>query len=228
MQLPLPMLSLLQRAVDQVIIRNPQSQDSLAELDGSVIQIEAKGFDASLFLVFTDQAIELARVFDNEVDVKLSGTPIALMSMIRSHSALFKGEVSVTGDVAKSRLFKQLVSSIDVDLEEELSGIFGDTVAHQAFRIQRSVFGFLSRTTRRSQLDTRDYLQEEAQLLPHPAELNRFNTAVDELRSGVDRMEARLNLLVRQSSSNQSSSSQSRLGQSVTGQPPIGQSEESS
>lgn len=199
MQLPLPLLALLQRSIDEVIQRNPQTEDTLSELNGSVFQVDVLTLDISLFLIFTERGIELARAFDSEVDVKFSGSPIALMSMIRSNNALFKGEVDVVGDVAKSRIFKQLVTSVELDLEEELSTVVGDTAAHQLFRVHNRIASFFNRTAERTQLDTRDYLQEEAQLLPHPTELSSFNSAVDELRAGVDRFEARLNIISRKS-----------------------------
>jgi ubiquinone biosynthesis protein UbiJ len=44
-------------------------------------------------------------------------------------------------------------------------------------------------------LNTQEYLQEEARLVPAEAELKAYLDAVDELRMDVDRFEARLKQL---------------------------------
>jgi len=194
MQIPLPALSVLQATIDAAVKRNPQGSEILLELDGSVIQIDISGA-ASLYLFFADGEVELARAFEGDVDTTIAGSPVALLSMLKGNDAVLRGEVTIAGDPGKSQILKQWMNSVDIDIEEELSAILGDTVAHQAMRVHRGITGFLSRAFDDHKLDTRDYLQEEIRLLPHKSEVSEYCDDVDELRSAFDRLDARLKLL---------------------------------
>lgn len=198
MRIPPPLVSLLQTSTNLVLAKSPDSLPILESLDGAVIAIEATGVDVFLYLLIRDRSVELAGVFDGQVDVTLSGSPMSLLSMTRDNQALLKGDVTIHGDVGVSKTFKQLLLSVDVDVEEELSHFVGDGLAHQAIRVQQNLSRWLRRTGDTQQQNVGDYLKEEVRFAPHKLEVQHFCNDVDELRADTDRFEARLNLLMRQ------------------------------
>lgn len=198
MRIPVPLVSLLQASTNAVLARSPDSGPMLASLDGAVIAIEATGVNLFLYLLFRDDSVELAGSFDGQVDVTLRGSPMSLLSMTRDSQALLQGDVTIQGDVGVSKKFKQLLLSVEVDFEEELSHFVGDGIAHQAFRIQQNLSQWMHRTSDAQQQNAGDYLKEEMQFAPHKLEVQHFCNDVDEVRADTDRFEARLNLLTRQ------------------------------
>ena len=68
-------------------------------------------------------------------------------------------------------------------------------MAHQLGQIARQSKGWLDDTAHAMRLNTQEYLQEEARLVPAEAELKAYLDAVDDLRMDVDRLEARLKQL---------------------------------
>jgi ubiquinone biosynthesis protein UbiJ len=71
-------------------------------------------------------------------------------------------------------------------------------VAHQAGQFARNTKGWLDQSAQAMRLNTQEYLQEEARLLPAEAELNYYYEQVDQLRLDTDRLEARLNRLLKE------------------------------
>jgi ubiquinone biosynthesis protein UbiJ len=84
---------------------------------------------------------------------------------------------------------------VNIDWEELASRAVGDVMAHQLGQMARSSKAWLDDTAHAMRLNTQEYLQEEARLVPAEAELKAYLDAVDELRMDVDRFEARLKQL---------------------------------
>jgi ubiquinone biosynthesis protein UbiJ len=79
--------------------------------------------------------------------------------------------------------------------QELLSLAVGDVLAHQMGQLARSTKGWLDDSAHAMRLNTQEYLQEEARLVPAEAELRHYLDDVDTLRMDVDRLEARIKRL---------------------------------
>lgn len=174
---------------------DPNSEALLAPLSGKVVHCQVTGIETDVYLIFLHDGIEVTGFFDAEVDTVVSGTPLAMMSLVRDNAALFGGDVQMSGDVATGRRFKRLLSDLDVDWEEQLSSLFGDTLAHQVFRAGSGFQNMLSRSLNHFGLDVGDYLQEEVSLLAPRTEVKAYCNEVDDLVAALDRLTARLDLL---------------------------------
>ena len=67
--------------------------------------------------------------------------------------------------------------------------------AQTVFCLVGAHFAAFLDTAHAMRLNTQEYLQEEARLVPAEAELKAYLDAVDDLRMDVDRLEARLKQL---------------------------------
>ena len=76
-----------------------------------------------------------------------------------------------------------------------LAPITGGTIAHQAGRFVESAASWFNSASVKAQASTKDYLQDEVNLLVPPTLSEEFNEQVTELREGVDRADARLRRL---------------------------------
>jgi ubiquinone biosynthesis protein UbiJ len=81
------------------------------------------------------------------------------------------------------------------DVEEELSRLIGDTPAHQALRLVRTVAGFGRRAATTGVRNVAEYLAHERRDLVPRAEAEDFYRGVERLREDLDRLEARAVLL---------------------------------
>jgi len=130
-------------------------------------------------------------------DAEVSGSPLNLLALAGPsvEAILQKGAVEIRGDADIARKYRELARLLRPDLEEELSLAIGDVPAHQVARLARAVFGWSREAAATAVQNVAEYLaHERADLVPR-AEADQFTGGVDRLRSDVDRLEARINLL---------------------------------
>jgi ubiquinone biosynthesis protein UbiJ len=165
-----------------------------------VILIEAKGFEWRLYLIPGTSGIQLYADYAGEPDCTLRGTPLALarMGLVRhKEEQLFSGEVEVSGDTELAQAFGELIAGINVDWEEQLSGLIGDTAAHRVGSGVRSAGRWSRRSADTLVEDLKEYLEEESRLVPSRWELQEHLDRVDTLRDDVERLAARVERLRR-------------------------------
>lgn len=198
MELPLAASLLLQQAVDLLLRLDPSTREALTRLDGKVLRFRVTAPAVVVTLAITDRSVQLLRHFDGSVDVELGGSLAALLSLRDSNDALFRGEVTLRGDPGVAQTLAEVLAGIDLDIEEWLSALTGDLVAHRAGTTVRDFLAWLERSGAGFRENTRDYLQDEIDLVVTEAEVQGFSEDVVGLRADVDRLEARLELLGKQ------------------------------
>ena len=134
---------------------------------------------------------------DEPADASVSGTPLALASLLgdRGLGRLRAAGVTIGGDAEVAQAFEKLFAFARPDLEEELARLTGDTPAHYFAQAARAALTF-GRQARDSLLrNVGEFLTEESRDLVPAAEQEVFLAAVDRVREDVDRAESRLALL---------------------------------
>lgn len=100
--------------------------------------------------------------------------------------------LDVQGDSELLSRFNRLLAGVGFDLEEPLARYLGDGAAHRVAEGLKALFDWGRKTADTLLLDTSEYLREETYDLARRADVEEWMDAVDALRSGVDRLEARL------------------------------------
>lgn len=192
MLLPTPIIVAAQTVINRVLSLDPESHASASELEGKVFKVEVNGPEIEIYLMFLHDGVELSRFYDDEPDVTLSGSVFALMSLLRNSDSLFDGTVNVAGDTSAARRLKQIMDGMDVDWEEQLSGVVGDGASHQLFRIAGSFRQLFEQGTERLRSETGEFLRGRAGVAVSEDEVKEFCESVDTIRNDVDRVEARI------------------------------------
>jgi len=195
MQFPLPLLTAIEAAINRVLTLDPHSLGAVSELQGQVIELLFEGLDTHFFVLILEDGVELSRFHDDIPDTTISGSPMALLSMLRNPDALFEGSVTITGDMSNARKLKSVMDYLDVDWEERAASVIGDTPAHQLFRVMGSVQRTVQTGVDGISRQGSDYLKNRSKLAVSEEEIEGFCASVDDLRSQTDRFEARLSQL---------------------------------
>ena len=196
--IPHAALAALETTANRYIALDPEGAERLAELQGRIVVIEVTGFGTRLFVIPGTKGLQLFGDYAGEPDCVLRGPPLALARMCVSQQKedqLFSGEVQIEGDTHLAQAFGDLVSGLEVDWEEQLSLLVGDGLAHRAGSGVRAAGRWGRRTGDTLTEDVKEYLQEEARLLPGRYEIQSFLDDVDHLRDGVERLAARIERL---------------------------------
>ena len=177
--------------------RSGRARELTAELAGRSLVLEMAGFgqvrvasDGTTLSVTTDGAA---------ADATLSAGPLGFLALAVDdpQAVLARGAAAVSGDAEVAARFRELLTLLKPDPEEELSLLVGDVPAHQLGRLARAAALWSRRAADTAWRSSADYLaHERADLVPR-REGEPFLRGVDALREDVDRLEARLALLTR-------------------------------
>jgi ubiquinone biosynthesis protein UbiJ len=173
------------------------ARELCAKLAGTVVAVRVQNTALAAWIIVGEDKLELTDDYDAEPDVVISGSLLTLARMAGESgtSALRDGSLELTGDPHLADDFQKLLAYARPDIEEELSGVVGDVVAHRLGDFARGVRNW-SRDARSTMgANIREYLQEESRDAPSHYEVDRFADQVSTLRDDVDRLEARINHL---------------------------------
>lgn len=185
----------IEQAVNAVIGMDAAAAERLARLHGRTVAIRLRGVGLELvFVPGPDGQLQLLGSIEGEPDCRLSGSPLDLMrsgDKTDGPAQLFAGRVTIDGDVELAQQFGAIVGGLDIDWEEQLARLTGDVFAHEVGTAARKAGRWGRRSAEVLGQDLAEYLTEEAQLVPHRAEVEAFLDEVDRLRDDLARLEAR-------------------------------------
>ncbi len=205
MKLPAPFLSAVETAINAWLKLDDEALPRFAELDGKIIRLHITGFDLNLYFFPSASGIQVLGNYPSEenggiVDSTIHGSPMALIRLGTSSNAgetMLKSDVEIDGDMRVAEKFSAILKEVDIDWEELLSKLVGDIIAHQAGQVARGATSWFKETAEAMKLNTAEYISEESKLSPTDAEVRDHIDQVDDVHMGVDRLAARINLLLK-------------------------------
>lgn len=189
------LVSALETALNQYLALDEDVSLFLVPMADKVIAITVLPFNETVYLCPTTDKIQLLEQYTAEADATITGTLSALGLMGLSSTpmrSIFSGEVEISGDIHLAHKFQQLFAQLDIDLEEKLSHVTGDIIAHKIGNLFRTGFNWAEESVTTFKLNSKEFLQEERRDLPAEAEANIFYQQVDEIRADFDRLSARI------------------------------------
>ena len=203
MQIPVALLGSIETAINAWLKLDGDTLPRFASLDGKIIRLHITGLDLNLYFLPSPSGIQVMGNYPDSdqggmVDATIHGSPMALIRLgtaDNSGETLLKTDVEIEGDTRLAETFSEILGEVDIDWEELLSKLVGDIIAHQAGQVVHNMSGWLTETVDALKMNSAEYISEEAQLTPAEAEVRHFMDQVDEMRMGVDRLEARINHL---------------------------------
>lgn len=188
----------LETVLNQYLSLDPEISQQLGKLHGAVIGFDLTGTGITLYFV-PDQngLVQVFSQVEAKADCMIKGSPFTLLRSNNEDNAkqVFSGEVQIEGNSSLAQEFTRILKQVDVDWEEQLSRITGDIIAHQLGNTFRTTGEWLRRNNNSARLNLKEYLQEEARLLPGIFELENFYADVDQLRDDSERLSARITRL---------------------------------
>ena len=192
------MTAVIETSLNTLIQDDPDLVRRLARLKGQVIQVHLKEFDKRLTFVFSQQVAVLAHS-EGTPDCTLS-LNVSVLPALKDQSNITKlikqDKLELDGDIQLAQSFSQLITQCKPDIEEWISRVTGDVVAHTLVQGVTQI-GQFARTQFRHQQDyLAQVVTEEWRLAPPPLEVAHFCDQVDEIKSQAARVEAKLNQLL--------------------------------
>ena len=191
-------MNALETALNKYLSLDEDISLFLTPLAGKVIAINITPFNETIYLCPSEKIIQFMDVTHDSVDTTLTGSLSALGLMGLSNTparSFFSGDVSITGDLAVGQQFQQLFAKLDIDIEEQVSHLTGDVVAHKIGNFFKHAHNWHQESLNSIQLNISEFLQDESKDLPPEPEVNIFTQQVDKLTEDMDRAEAKIQQL---------------------------------
>jgi ubiquinone biosynthesis protein UbiJ len=189
----------LANVLNRGLPRSVRARQLTAELAGRSLALEVRGFGT---LLLKSNGVELTvtpGAGAAAADAGLSVGPLSLFALAGegAQAAVQRGDAAMSGDTEIAARFRELLTLLKPDAEEELSLVLGDVAAHRLGRFAALAAAWSARAADTAWRSTADYLaHERADLVPrHEGE--QFLRGVEALREDLDRLAARIELLAR-------------------------------
>ena len=184
------------RVVNRQIQAKTPARELCADLEGRVIAIRIRDTALALYIQVEHNELIVKPIADNP-DVVISGSPLALARLAgaSADAGIRDGSIDLSGDAETAQAFQQLLAYGKPDIEEELSGVFGDVAAHGLGEVARNIGRWVENTQATVHQNIQEYLQEESRALPSQYEIDSFRDQAEILRDDVDRFEAKIRRL---------------------------------
>ena len=185
----------LEKLLNRGLPRSPRARQLCAVLAGRSVAIVVPDL-IRLRVASTGETLTVTRD-EAPANATLQGGLLGLLALTgdSAQAALQRGEVTIGGDSEIAREFRELARLLRPDPEEELSLLIGDVPAHQLARLARLGGAFGARAADTGLRNLAEYFAHERGDLVSRNEGEQFLRGVDALREGVDRLQARVDLL---------------------------------
>ena len=177
--------------LNRLLAAEPWARERLAPFAGETLELRAPPLPALRLAVAEGGTIEAGNA---EPSLTMTLKPDLLVALARGEEhALRAVDVQGNGRLAAEVLV--LARHLRRDVEEDLSRVFGDVVAHRIAGAARAFAAWHLDTAQRLGGALVDYVTDEKPLLVRRAELETFAEPLTRLRDALARLEKRLERL---------------------------------
>ena len=188
----------IETTLNTLIKDNPDLVRRLTRLKGQVIQVHLKELNKTITFVFSQQVDVLAH-YEGQPDCYLS-INMSVLPELREQSNIThlikQDKVVLEGDIQLAQKFAQLMTDCKPDIEEWLSRVTGDVIAHSLVSGVKQLAGQAKQCAQSQRQHMAQVVTEEWQLAPSSLEIAHFCDQVDEAKSAAARVESRINQLL--------------------------------
>ena len=188
----------LEKTINAYCRLDPETINRLKALEGKVIQCDITDWDAHFYILPYDNGLHLTKNHQSSVDTTISGTLNSLMRVgcqKGSSKAATKNNVIINGNTEVAQSIQDVLSSINIDWEEHLSKLVGDTLAHQVGWRTRQAISAGKEIIGSFKQSLSEFLHHETPNLPTEKECEQFYQQVADIKNDVERAEMRIQRL---------------------------------
>ena len=155
-----PLLAPLAALLNRTLRAEPRAQALARRLEGRALRLVVTGTPLEIALAVHDGALRIAT--SGAADATITGTPLGLMALTTPDgTGRLRGDgLRIEGDAEVAQAFRELLEALRPDLEEELSRLFGDALAHHLARSARGALDFAARGFETLRMNVAEYLTE--------------------------------------------------------------------
>ncbi len=185
----------LENVLNRTLALDPEFFQRISPYQNYVLQITLKGIPLNLYLKIEENRFSLLNNYAGKINTKIESTFFTLLRVLCNPDlpvTHFGKDIDINGDAIFGQDLLKVLRDFDIDWEDYLARIIGDSSAHFIGTQFATLRQFGQRTKHEFQMNLTEYLQKEKNLLPTHEELEIFYHQVDTLVNDASRCTARL------------------------------------
>ena len=185
-------LSKLNHLINYSLELDPHSHVLINKLANQSLRVTLKGTPCDLIFYCCNNQLLIKPFDSSKYDASISGAPLTLIKIAITQQIDSSLSIEITGNLSTIDSFRKLISTLEIDWEEQLSRLIGESAGvalHQ--RVKNSLHWLKNMSTNFCQNLT-EISQEEYQLFPSRAECEQFYNEVDDINLETERLEKKL------------------------------------
>src|SRR5690349_2268462 len=176
------------------------ARSRLAEFADKVVRCEVGPVRANL-CVSPDGTLQPATAdVVPDATIRLRPFVAVRLALLKDESA--RADIDVDGDTALAGALTRVLHGLRWDVEEDLSRVIGDIAAHRLVAAGRNTFRWHSELAHNLTRSIGEYVSEERHMVAGRDAITAFIQAVDALREDTDRLDKRIERLMRKHAEN--------------------------
>jgi ubiquinone biosynthesis protein UbiJ len=179
--------------LNHLLVQQPWAAARLAAFAGQSVRLRCAPFPDLRFRILESGLLDRAMA-DADCALVLTLQPAALPLLLARDETALK-QVALEGSAEMASTVQYLFRHLAWDVEEDLSKVFGDVVAHRLASEGRAFAAWQRDAALRLAENFAEYWTEEQPLLAPPADVESFRREVDALRDDTARLEERIERL---------------------------------
>jgi len=179
--------------LNHLLSRQPLAAERLRPFAGQGVEIRCLPFPDLRLTILESGLLDRARGGTaSALVVKLKPGALPLL-LARDEGA--RGRIEIEGSADLASAVDTLLRTLVWDIEEDLSAVFGDVVAHRLASGGKALAAWQREAMLRLAENLAEYWVEEQALLVRPADAEKFASEVEALRDETARLEKRIERL---------------------------------
>lgn len=187
-------MKFIEAELNRCVGESTAARELLARLAGTSFAVHVEGLGVTAVLRSDGERLWLDHAADGAT-ATLRAAPLDLLRLAGAGGGIGRVKrtrAEISGDPEVAERYAKLLKLARPDLEEEVAKWLGDVPAHALGEAARGAWAWLKRARAALRMNTAEYLQEEARIVPARLEAQAFYADVERLRDDVERAEARL------------------------------------
>lgn len=186
--------------INKALVYDPGTQAAIKSLDNTCLKFDCTQPNINLYFLVDGQHINVHAFLDESLispDITLQGSLTDLLQLAGgdNHSLANSG-VNVAGKAQLLVAIQEIFQHIDIDWEEAITEKLGVVAGHQLALFIRGAGNWLNTQKKTFENECADYLTDELRVIPSASELQHFSAQVSDIKSHLDRLSARTNLII--------------------------------
>lgn len=177
-------------ALNHLLGREAWAREKLAPFAGELVELRFAPLPAARLAIAEGGRVAPAEA-GREATLVIAARPEVFAALAKGEEHLM-GAVDISGNARLATEILALLRYLRWDVEEDLSRIFGDVIAHRMVGTARDFASWQADAAKRLAENVMEYAIEERRLVVSRAEFESFAAGVSKLRDDLARLEQRI------------------------------------